>query len=251
MGNKLKNLLLIKKKILKKRNFEIPRFIFFKKKQYINKKAQIIKIISLKFKSKVIIRSSSLNEDLKSLSNAGKYDSVISNQYNIEKNINFVIKKLKLSDFFIVQELIENVNLSAVLFTRDLSDNSPYININIDRSKKTNLITSGKRNPTMDSYIIHRSFKYIPKKFKNIILMVNQLEALFKTDRLDIEFAQKNKKIYLFQCRSLVKKKIQPNLNSELLNIEKKIKNIKVSFLKILIILMLLYYLNYNYDFKI
>ena len=229
MGNKVRNLVKIEKQILKsKLNYVVPKFLFFNKKVYLNNKDKILKKILCKFKKKkkIIIRSSSLNEDIESSSQAGKYISIISRLLDIEKNIEIVINKLSQKDFFIIQDVVTEVDMFGVLFTRGLSDNSPYIYLNVDSSKRTNLITAGRKNVTMKSYVIHRSLKYIPKKFKNITKMSRFLENIFKTDRLDIEFAIKNKKIYIFQCRNLIKKEKKSNFTNELINIEKKIQNI-------------------------
>ena len=222
--NKGETLTFLKKKKLDV-NTIIPDLLIFKKKYFLKDNKLIINKIRRKFKKKIIIRSSAIDEDVENNSNAGKYFSCISNLKpdDLLKNINKVCSFLKIDDYFIVQIFISKPKLSGVIFTRCINDNAPYIVINIDYSQKTNLITSGKYNPTMKTYYIHRSLKYVPLKFKKIVKLISSLEKIIKHDRLDIEFAQKGKFIYLFQCRKLLFKKKTISLNSELINIEKKI----------------------------
>mgnify|MGYP001196186654 CR=1 FL=1 len=221
---KAESLNFIKKKI----NFdylEIPKFIFMSKIELLNNFDYKIKYILRNFSDQIIIRSSNQDEDQNNITNAGKYKSVVcKNKKNeVTKEISKFVSKIKNKDQVLVQDFIKNVDLSGVVFTRDLKDNSPYLVINFDTSRKTNLVTSGKMNPTMETMYIHRSYKYFPIKFKNLINIIIKLEKLFKNNRLDIEFCIKNKKIYLLQCRKLPKNKQTSELVEELINIEKKI----------------------------
>ena len=61
----------------------IPNFFCFKKVDYLKSKQIILNKINKKNNNNIILRSSALDEDGKTLSNAGKYDS-------------FVVKKKKL-----------------------------------------------------------------------------------------------------------------------------------------------------------
>ena len=169
---------------------------------------------------------------MKNQSNAGKYDSVIVeylNYENVEKGLNKILKKLKSSqDEFIVQKLILKPEISGVAFTRDINTNAPYYIINYDKSGKTNLVTSGKKNPTQKTLNVIKSLKYTPKEFANLLKILKKLEKFFNEDRLDVEFAIKNKKIYIFQVRNL-KNTVSINdklFFSSLTNIEKKIHKI-------------------------
>ena len=64
------------KKYEKKYNFFITELIYFNKKEYLQNKNKIFNKIKKKFKNKkIIIRSSSLQEDRANISNAGKYKS--------------------------------------------------------------------------------------------------------------------------------------------------------------------------------
>ena len=50
-------------------------------------------------------------------------------------------------------------DISGVAFTKDKNTNSHYYEINFDNSKRTDLVTSGKFNPTIKSLIIFKGTK--------------------------------------------------------------------------------------------
>ena len=179
----------------------IPEFLFYTKKQLI-KNDKLIHVIIKKFKNKkIIIRSSALDEDKLNNSNAGKYDSAIINQLSLDsiKNaLKRIFKKLKSdNDKVIFQKLIIEPDIFGVLFTRDINTNAPYFVIDYDKSKKTDLITSGKRSISQKTINILKNSKKIPIEFQNLLKITKKIEKLYKNDCLDIEFAIKKKK-YLF-----------------------------------------------------
>ena len=103
-------------------------------------------------------------------------------------------------DQVIVQEFISNPDLSGVIFTRNINNNAPYYFINIDSSGRTDLITSGKANPSMKTLVFFRDFeKYkINKSNLNLLKKIKKIEKIFNNDRLDIEFCIKRKKYLYF-----------------------------------------------------
>lgn len=230
--SKVNTLNLIKKKL----SFvNIPEYIFFTKKNFENNKNFYLNKIKRKFTKNIIIRSSALDEDTYKSSNAGKYDSVILKKKNfidLEKTIHAVIKKLKKkNDQFIVQTFIDKPDISGVIFTKDLNDNSDYYQIEYDISKRTDLITSGKKNPTLKTLIIFKRSKKIPFAFKKLIKISRHLESLFNNKRLDIEFCIKGNKVFIFQCRSLLGVNKQSDINKHeniLVNLKKKFKKINL-----------------------
>ncbi len=230
MYSKSNNLENINRKINSKK-FEIPKFFLVKKKDFY-KKNLFTKIQSNFFNKKIILRSSAFNEDKFENSAAGKYDSFIINKLDkdkIRKSILLMSKKLKHNkDKVIVQEYIENPDIAGVVFSCDINNGSPYYIINFDKSGKTNLITSGKKNSSMQTLNIYKHQK-INGKFKKLIQIVKYFEKIFKDNVLDIEFAIKKNKIYIFQCRNLKKIKKQKinYLKDNLINIEKKILKLK------------------------
>ena len=229
-SNKAKTLQ--KLKVHFKEKINIPTFLFFTKKEII-KNDNAIKQVSKKFKNiQIIIRSSALDEDNYNNSNAGKYDSVILKNPTIDRIKNGLKKifiKLKSEkDIVIFQKLIIKPEIFGVAFTRDINTNAPYYVINFDRSKKTNLITSGKKSASQKTLNILKKSHIIPKEFQKLFNIIKEIEKASNNDRLDIEFAIKNKKIFIFQVRLLKKaKKINENLfYSVITNLQKKIQKI-------------------------
>ena len=141
-------------------------------------------------------------------SNAGFYDSYILNKKNFHQIDNRIIKIIKKfrnnNDQILIQKFIKDPQIAGVIFTKDKTTNSHYFDINYDSSGKSNLITSGKYNPTIKSLTIYKNSKNIPAKFKKLINITSKLEKIFKNDRLDIEFCIKNNRIYILQCRPLL-----------------------------------------------
>ena len=135
----------------KKLNFKIPEFVYFTKKKYHKNKNLIFLKIYKKFKKKrIIIRSSSLQEDNIRQSYAGKYKSFNNLKVNIEaifKYIDLVVEDFKnYNDQILVQEFISKPKYSGVIFTKNINNNAPYYFINFDKSGHTDLVTSGKLN---------------------------------------------------------------------------------------------------------
>ena len=221
------------KKYQKKLKFYIPKTYVFKLGDYKLRKKLIIKNIIKKFnRKKIIIRSSSLNEDQLNKSLAGKYDSfsdIKCESKILEKFINLVIKKFNNNnDQILIQEYIFDVDKAGVVFTRNLNNNAPYYYINYDTSGKTDLITSGKIYNLTQDVTISRFKIDINTNFKKLLNIIQSIEKIFSNDRLDIEFCIKNNKVFIFQCRSLypLPKSNDNQIKSMLINIEKKIKKI-------------------------
>ena len=222
----------------KKINIVVPKIFYFSKKEYLLNKNKILKNIKKIFvEKKIILRSSSQQEDQENSSNAGKFKSFQNlnpNSTSINEKILTILEDFNNSnDQVIAQEFISKPDISGVIFTRNINNNSPYYFINIDHSGRTDLITSGQSNPSMKTLVFFRDIrKYkIPRNYKKIIKSIKHIEKIFKNDRLDIEFCVKNKKIFIFQCRPLKKmKKVNDlALSDALINITMKIEKLKRS----------------------
>mgnify|MGYP001183875726 CR=1 FL=1 len=212
-----------------KKLLKVPKFFYFKKKELIKNKKKIYNFVN---KNNTIIRSSSSYEDLKEKTNAGYFESRTlkknSSKLIIEKKMQEVCEKLNLKDSIIIQEYINPVDFSGVIFSADQVTNSPYIVIEYDKSGKTNYVTSGKKSNNFRTYIY--KFNHTKnKKFSFIYKVIQKLEAFFNSNRVDIEFAVKDNIFYLFQIRALPNplKKKQKNLDDILVNIKKKIDKLK------------------------
>ncbi len=218
---------------LKNKHFNINNFVSIKKKKLLENNFWI-ELILKKFKNKkLILRSSAVDEDHASGSNAGKYDSVVLkriNYRNLQTATRKIIKKFKSdNDEIIFQEYLNKPEISGVVFTRDINNLAPYFVINYDISGKTNLITGGKKNLSQKTLILHREYNNIQGIFKRLIKICKSLEKIFNTDCLDIEFGIRKKQIFIFQVRPISKKKNNSDklINSILKNIEKKIQKLQ------------------------
>ena len=98
---------------------------------------------------KLIIRSSSLNEDGNDESKAGKYLSVknVFSDRNINVAINQVIDMFELGsdhDQVFIQPMLQDIKISGVAFTKDPNNGSFYYIVNYDdHSGKSDTVTSG------------------------------------------------------------------------------------------------------------
>ena len=235
MSTKAENLIFLEK-FQKRYKYIVPKILYFTKKEYLTNRNKILKKINFNFKNKkIILRSSSFQEDNSNNSNAGKFKSYSNLHFNeqiISNKIFSIIEDFnKPKDQVIVQEFIEFPDISGVIFTRNINNNSPYYFVNIDNSGRTDLITSGQSNPSMETIVCFKntSLYKVPNKISSLIKVIKKIEKIFKNDRLDIEFCIKNKKIYIFQCRPLKK---MPTVNDiliheALINITMKIEKLK------------------------
>ncbi len=235
INNKIQGLNFLSKNS-KKIGFRVPKFIYIKKRKFNkNPKLEINKIRN-NFKKYIIIRSSAKDEDNYKKTNAGKYLSKVSNIEDInllEKNIREVLSYLSNKDSIIVQDYLKNVNIAGVIFTRDHNTGGPYYIINYDKTGKTNLITSGQKNPLIRTSVIHHSLNSQPEKFKKLIKIIKKIILILKKDKLDLEFAIKKNQIYLFQIRHLriISKNLDKEIDQALFNFDKKLEKIfKSSF---------------------
>ena len=231
-----------------KLDFKIPKFFFFTVNDWNNSQEEIfIRIFNLFKKKRIIIRSSSLEEDKEDYSAAGKYQSIVIKSYTkekIKKKIEEIIKDFKkkdkksyLKNQIIIQEYISNISISGVAFTHDIETGSPYYVVNYDdNSNKTESVTSGKgEDSNKKLYIYRKSTNKIKSlRFKRLIKSIINLEKVLNIKYLDIEFAvDKNFTVYLFQVRPISskskwqkvdKKKISKYFNSTKLQIKNILK---------------------------
>ena len=221
--------------------FLIPETYVFSITEWKLDKKKIIKKIKAKFSSKIVVRSSSYDEDLINQSQAGKYLSILDINPKKIKQINRAINKVIRSykknnkeNKVIIQKQTTKVSMSGVIFTHELTKGSPYYVINYDdNSKKTYTVTSGIGKDSNKKLIIYRKGINSLKsaRFKKLINAVLDLEKKLKNNHLDIEFVVDiDLKIYLLQVRNIsIKKKFNDN-NSLIKKIilDKKLLNNKL-----------------------
>jgi len=173
----------------------------------------IIKNISKKFNKKIVVRSSAIGEDSIFSSEAGTYESILdvntSSQSEIINAINTVISSYQrknnhsVKNQILIQNQTLNVVTSGVIFSRVPDFGSPYFVINFEEGNSTTGVTKGVVNNTLKIFrkINH---KLIPQQWKRLIISIMEIEEIFNSDKLDIEFGiTKNNHVVIFQVRPL------------------------------------------------
>lgn len=193
----------------------VEKLYYFSVLDWKTKGKTVIQHIQDNFKNPVVVRSSSLFEDKKFYSNAGKFLSVLniepSNTKHLEASINDVIasygKDEHESDLsqILIQEQLFDISVSGVVFTCEPKNDAPYYVINYDDTSHTShSVTSGVVNKQI------KIFKYIatpnlPEEWKDLITSLREIEECTHNKNLDIEFGiDSNAKVHIFQVRSLV-----------------------------------------------
>ena len=196
-----------------------PEQMIFNINDWNKNKDLIIEKIRKKFsKKKIVVRSSAEDEDSFTHSSAGYFHSelnVLPLKKQLILSINKVIKsysknqrKIKLRDKILIQEQIENISSSGVMFSRDPVNKAPYFVINIESgSGRTDIVTSGEKGNIKTFF---HSWIAPDNHLKNndlerLIKLCRELVKLTYNDSLDIEFGfNKKGQIYLFQVRPIL-----------------------------------------------
>ena len=201
--------------LAKAKSFHVEPLYFFSVEDWRIDSRVIIDKISQSFKSsKIVVRSSAVNEDTAICSMAGYYTSELdvdlSDRLHIKNAVESVISSYKkrddvnLRNQILVQSQTEGVKISGVVLTRDMSSNAPYYIVNYDdRTGRTDTVTSGINNKmTAISRFVKEPYT---KKWRNLLIAIREIETIFSDLPLDIEFAvNKNDQIVIFQVRPLI-----------------------------------------------
>lgn len=203
---------------------------------------------NLSWNSSVIVRSSALNEDTQTSSQAGKYES-IANVSGVEPFRAAVEQVVASYDDFnpgnqiLVQPTLQNVAICGVAFTLDPNTGGHYYVVNYDRTGSTSAVTSGSGK----SDYLYYQFKGMkagdggeqkrcenvlrknhPQEMQMVIAALEELENFFKQENLDVEFAiTEGGELYILQVRALclnVKPVGREKQFRELQRIEQKIR---------------------------
>lgn len=183
--------------------FKVPKMLYFSTTSIKNNIDDVIGKIKSAFNNCVLaIRSSAADEDTQNNSVAGGYSSVLNipadNSKKIIEAISVVIssyekkRSLLLNDEVIVQEMVQNTNMSGVVFTHDLNTGAPYYVINYDdKSGITDTVTSGSGEHANRTLYVHRGSidKLHSDRFRKLLQAVQELETVLDNEFLDIEFA--------------------------------------------------------------
>ena len=195
----------------------VPKLIVFTFKEWVDNSDKILNKIKNQFLNKnIAIRSSSLNEDSIHSSNAGAFESYlninIENSKLISHSINSVFESYGKSpsdnDELIIQDMVEKISVSGVIFTHEMKNRAPYYAINYDDiSGSSTTVTSGSGRYSNKTLYIHRnSIKGVRSvRFLKLLHSIIELENLFNSDELDIEFIITDKfDIKILQVRPIV-----------------------------------------------
>ena len=222
--SKADTLVFLQKKLKKGIIEEIITFTV--EKWEIEQKSILEKIIDKFYPNKIIIRSSAIGEDSIESTEAGKYKSIqkisTKNKGKIKNSINEVIKEYEnkgnknIKNKILIQRQTTQVITNGVIFTNTPENGSPYYVINFSDSENTDNVTKGETSNLLKIFRGCET-KVIPKKWKKLISVIKEIEQIFSTEFLDIEFGITKKNIVIFQVRPLTTIKIKN------INIEKKI----------------------------
>ena len=221
---------------------KVPFLLTFKLCDWKKKPDLILKKIKQNFKNKnIAIRSSSINEDTINTSNAGAFESFLnipcSKNKLVTGKINEVFnsyKKKNMNDEVLIQEMIEDIAFSGVIFTHEIKNKAPYYSINYDDiSGSSTTVTSGTSTYSNKTLYVHRhSLSSVKsRRFSKLLKSTLEIENLFNNNELDIEFiVTKNQKINILQVRPIVNKNTLRK--NDYLLISKYIKKLKLDLKK-------------------
>jgi len=205
--------------------FAIPKSLLLSLRHWFLDPSGLLEGIQDRFGNKLVaVRSSTEGEDGETTSLAGQYDSVLDVPCGEREALCAAITQVVTSyakngqsrghDEILVQEMVQDVILSGVVFTHELNTGAPYYVINYDEnSGLTNTVTSGAGEYANRTLYIHRSAtgELRSERFQRLITAVQELEQLLCSQFLDIEFALNEAlQPYLLQVRAIT---TQPNWN--------------------------------------
>jgi len=180
----------------------VPDLVYFSTRDWIEKPSYLIQLIQEKFGTEqLIVRSSAVSEDGAHAALAGQFLSVLgidcSDQLAIANAVNRVIEsyakqsvEAQGEDQVIVQQMVDRVLMSGVLFTQEMNTGAPYFVINYDdESGATDTVTSGGVYSNRTLYVFRDAIDRVrSKRFKCLLGAVKEVESITQTSSLDIEF---------------------------------------------------------------
>ena len=190
----------------------LPQVSFTVEQWYQDKNAVINKVEEVSWNENVIVRSSSLNEDTQSGSQAGKYESIgnVCGKAEFEMAVEKVIQSYEdreMRNQVLVQPMLKNVKICGVAFTLDPNTKGNYYVINYDMTGSTSTITSGTGSDNKLLYIFKEKKwqeRKLPGYIVKLVVTLEELEKFFEKKNLDVEFAvTEEEELYIFQVRPL------------------------------------------------
>lgn len=170
---------------------------------------------ALFFQGKIVVRSSSLQEDSMESSNAGHFDSVLDVDSRDREAVKAAVRHVMSTymdqgvrypgfekEEVLLQQQTENVSMAGVIFTRDIRKNRPYFTVNYADDGSTDAVTSGRGGSTVYIPLDLESGRMDPP-FDKLADAVREILDLCSIDNLDIEFGISGEDVVIFQCRPL------------------------------------------------
>jgi glutamine kinase len=215
LGNKASSLARLTPMV---RNSHIGKQISFSVQEWLDNQQFVLNKISHTFvQVSVIVRSSSSSEDSWTQSSAGKFTSLLNINSQSKKDLVDAINKVigsygikldKQYDQVLIQEFIQDVSCSGVVFTCSLETGAPYYIFNFDdNTGTTDTITSGLYADSRTITLHHShtdQLEGVEKALVPVLEAVYEIRQLLAFDKLDIEFAiDKQGQVHIFQVRPI------------------------------------------------
>lgn len=208
------------------RHAVIEEEVVFTQGEWERDREEIIGTVRTRFgQEPVVVRSSSLSEDLHHFSNAGHFESILNVRPDgdgLAEAVEQVLESYRRGktptehDQVLVQRQTKDVAISGVIFTRNLRVNTPYYLINYDDSTgRTDSVTGGDGGKKLE---ILRTVEpeTLPSPWKELLRSVREIEDIFQSVALDIEFAvRRDGSIVIFQVRPLAANSRFHNFNDQ------------------------------------
>lgn len=158
---------------------------------------------------RLIVRSSAKNEDTAESSNAGKFLSIpdVRGEEEVRRAVRQVVEAMgpDPENQVFIQPFLAQVELCGVAFTADPNTGGHYYILNYDASTgSTSSVTDGTGEHLETFYHFKKSPYPAPEPLDRVIALCQELEGVFGTPLLDIEFAVSQGELYLLQARPLV-----------------------------------------------
>lgn len=168
----------------------------------------------------LIVRSSAKNEDTENSSNAGKFLSIggVRGEAAIRQAVTQVLDAMgpEPDNQVFIQPYLEAVELCGVAFTADPNTCGNYYVLNYDAKTHSTCSVTDGTGEELETYCQFKDSPITaPAPLDSVIALCRELEALFQSPTLDLEFALSGGELYLLQVRPLILRKPLADLQEQ------------------------------------